>query len=182
MYPPILRIHSNKDQWISYQMMLMRCCFFCCFFFFFFFFFFFLFFLFFSDFLYKSICCGYSFELHRQVDAIQMGTHNICLFKEVDKNCTGCNLDWLLSFLHFFFFSSFFITYCSCICPFNPISLFYYRFFPLRDITYQIIIRCTRLYTFEKKRENDRKDRVWRQTSCNLKTTELLDCALIDVR
>ena len=34
--------------------------------------------LFFSDFLYKSICCGYSFELHRQVDAIQMGTHNIC--------------------------------------------------------------------------------------------------------
>ena len=27
-----------------------------------------------SDFLYKSVCCGYSFELHRQVDAIQMGT------------------------------------------------------------------------------------------------------------
>ena len=42
-------------------------------------------FLFFSDFLYESICCGYSFELHRQVDAIQMGTHNICLYKEVDK-------------------------------------------------------------------------------------------------
>ena len=37
----------------------------------------------FPDFLYKSICCGYSFELHRQVDAIQMGTHNICLYKEV---------------------------------------------------------------------------------------------------
>ena len=37
---------------------------------------------FFSDFLYKSICCGYSFELHQQVDAIQMGTHNICLQKE----------------------------------------------------------------------------------------------------
>ena len=50
----------------------------------------------FSDFLYKSICCGYSFELHRQVellvDAIQMGTHNICLYKEVDKKYTGCNL------------------------------------------------------------------------------------------
>ena len=45
----------------------------------------------FSDFLYKSICCGYSFELHRQVDAIQMGTHNICLYKEVDKKHTGCN-------------------------------------------------------------------------------------------
>ena len=40
----------------------------------------------FSDFLYKSICCGYSFELHQQVDAIQMGTHNICLYKEVGKN------------------------------------------------------------------------------------------------
>ena len=45
-----------------------------------------------SDFLYKSICCGYSFELHRQVDAIQMGSHNICLYKEVDKKYTCCNL------------------------------------------------------------------------------------------
>ena len=48
---------------------------------------------FFSDFLYKSICCGYPFKLHRQVDAIQMGTHNICcLYKEVDKKYTDCNL------------------------------------------------------------------------------------------
>ena len=47
---------------------------------------------FFSDFLYKGICCRYSFELHRQVDAIQMSTHNICLYKEVDKKYTGCNL------------------------------------------------------------------------------------------
>ena len=47
---------------------------------------------FFSDFLSKSICCGYSFILHRQVHAIQMGTHNICLYKEVDKKHTGCNL------------------------------------------------------------------------------------------
>ena len=39
----------------------------------------------FPDFLYKSICCGYSFELHQQVDAIQMGTRNICLYKEEDK-------------------------------------------------------------------------------------------------
>ena len=46
----------------------------------------------FSDFLSKSICCGYSFELHQQVDAIQMGTHSICLYKEVDKKYTGCNL------------------------------------------------------------------------------------------
>ena len=26
------------------------------------------------------------------VDAIQMSTHNICLYKEVGKNYTGCNL------------------------------------------------------------------------------------------
>ena len=43
-------------------------------------------------FLYKSIFCGYPFELHQQVDAIQMGIHNICLYKEGDKKCTGCNL------------------------------------------------------------------------------------------
>ena len=50
--------------------------------------FFFFFFFFFSDFLYESICCGYSFKLHWQVRAIQMGTHNICLYK-VDKQYTG---------------------------------------------------------------------------------------------
>ena len=44
-----------------------------------------------SDFLNKSICCRFSFELHRQVDAIQMDTHNICLYK-VDKIYTGCNM------------------------------------------------------------------------------------------
>ena len=32
------------------------------------------------------------YELHRQVEAIQMGTHNICLYKEVDKKHTGCNM------------------------------------------------------------------------------------------
>ena len=37
---------------------------------------------FFSDFLHKGIYCVYSFELHQQVDTIQMGTHNICLYKE----------------------------------------------------------------------------------------------------
>ena len=41
----------------------------------------------------KGICCGYSFELHRQVNAIQMSTHNICLYKEVKKKYTGCNLN-----------------------------------------------------------------------------------------
>ena len=46
---------------------------------------------FFSDLHYNSICCEYSFELHRQVDAIQIGTHKICLYK-VDKKDSGCNL------------------------------------------------------------------------------------------
>ena len=40
-----------------------------------------------------SICCGYSFELHQQADAIQMDTHNICLYKEADMKYTGCNLN-----------------------------------------------------------------------------------------
>ena len=66
---------------------------------------------FFSDFLYKGICCGYPFELHRQVDAIQMSTHNICLYKEVKKKYTGCNLktteflDCALIGVFYFFYS-----------------------------------------------------------------------------
>ena len=28
--------------------------------------------------------CGYPFELHQLVDAIQMGTHNICFYKHVE--------------------------------------------------------------------------------------------------
>ena len=50
--------------------------------------------LFFSFFIFfiKSICCRYPFELHRQVNAIQMGTYNICLYKEVDKKYTGRKL------------------------------------------------------------------------------------------
>ena len=36
-------------------------------------------------FLYRSVCCGYSFELSQLVEAIQMRTHNICFHKE-DKS------------------------------------------------------------------------------------------------
>ena len=36
----------------------------------------------FSDFLHKSICCGYSFELPRLVEAIQMSTNDICFIKQ----------------------------------------------------------------------------------------------------
>ena len=35
--------------------------------------------------LYKNICCGYSFELPQQVEAIQMSTHNICFYKKNHK-------------------------------------------------------------------------------------------------
>ena len=37
----------------------------------------------FSVFLYKIICCGFSFELPRPVEAIQRSTHNICYYKGV---------------------------------------------------------------------------------------------------
>ena len=61
--------------------------------------FFFLFVFFFLIFFIKA-CYGYSFELHRQVNAIQMGTHNICLYKEIDIKYTGCNLNTeLLAFI-----------------------------------------------------------------------------------
>ena len=35
--------------------------------------------------LYKNICWGYSFELPRQVEAIQMSTYNICFYKKSRK-------------------------------------------------------------------------------------------------
>ena len=59
----LLRIHYKKDQKRTYLMITAI----------------------FSDFLYKGIRCGYSFELHRLVDAIQMSTHNICFCKKVKK-------------------------------------------------------------------------------------------------
>ena len=32
--------------------------------------------------IYKCICCMYSFELSQPIEAIQMSTNNICLYKE----------------------------------------------------------------------------------------------------
>ena len=57
----------KKDQQKTYLMMLLRFVFFL---------------LFFSDFLYKSICYGYSLELHGQVDAIQMGITTYAFIKK----------------------------------------------------------------------------------------------------
>ena len=31
-------------------------------------------------------CCGHSFELPQLVEAIQMSSHKICFYKEVDKS------------------------------------------------------------------------------------------------
>ena len=73
MYPPILRVHLKKDQRRTYLIMLKQC--FCEFVF--------------SEFLFKSKYCGFSFELHQQVNAIQKSTHNICFYEEVDKKYTG---------------------------------------------------------------------------------------------
>ena len=39
--------------------------------------------IFFSDFPYKYICFGCSFELPQLVDAIQIGINNICIYIEV---------------------------------------------------------------------------------------------------
>ena len=61
----------RKFHWVAYIMMLMK--------------------YFFPDFIYKSICFGYSFELPQLVEAIQVSMHNICIYKEVDKS-TVCNL------------------------------------------------------------------------------------------
>ena len=68
----LLRIHysKKKDQKRTYLMMIMRI---------------------FLIFIIKA-CWRHSFELYRQVDAIQMSIHNICLYKEVRKKYTGCNL------------------------------------------------------------------------------------------
>ena len=90
-----------------------------------------------------------------------------CKKKKKNDYNTWSYIDWFQLFMHFFFLS-FFITSCSCskVFLFNPISQFYYRndsIFSTKGHNYQIIISCTRLKTFEKKRENDRKDRVWRQ-------------------
>ena len=84
------------------------------------------------------------------------------LFSLVYSTNSNCGLDWLQWFLHLFFF---FLLLFFCHSLSLPVAAFvslipFHCFttisFPLRDITYQIIISCTRLYTFEKKRENDR--------------------------
>ena len=53
--------------------------------------------------LHKGVCCGYPFELHQLVDAIQMSTHNICFYKG-NKNKTEktSHKYHLISPLHFF--------------------------------------------------------------------------------
>ena len=54
--------------------------------------------------LYKGICCGYTFELHRLVDAIQMSIHNMCFFKGNQKKKIARRYIFYHTFLFFFFF------------------------------------------------------------------------------
>ena len=79
------------------------------------------------------------------------------------SSCCGRLTPVVSAFFFIFFFFVILYVFVSLI-PFHYFTTETALSFPLRDITYQIIISCTRLYTFEKKRENDRKDRVWRQT------------------
>ena len=75
----ILKTRSANDISNSF----LFCFFFVVFFFLFFFFFFFFFFDFFMlFFLCDSLCCGYLFEFHRQVDAIQMDTTTYAFIKK----------------------------------------------------------------------------------------------------
>ena len=39
----------------------------------------------FYPFFYKSICCGYLFELPQQVEAIQISSNNICFYEDQKK-------------------------------------------------------------------------------------------------
>ena len=75
------------------------------------------------------------------------------------------NIDWLQSFLQLFFFCHSLSLSVAVFVSLIPFHCFTTLSYPLRGVTYQSIISCTGLYTFEKKKENDRKDRVWRQTS-----------------
>ena len=40
----------------------------------------------------KTYVVGTGFELPQLVEAIQMSSHNICFYKEVDKKYTECNM------------------------------------------------------------------------------------------
>ena len=55
-----------------------------------------------------GICCGYPFELHGLVDAIQIRTHNICFYKENHKNnhknMAKASFDDISMIFFFFFF------------------------------------------------------------------------------
>ena len=89
---------------------------------------------------------GYSFELHRQVDAIQMGTHNICLYKDVDKKCTSCILKTTE------LLDSAFIGVCAVIRS-NTVSTYKYRNTRVSSV-HCIIVMLSGFVTLLRNREN----------------------------
>ena len=76
----------------------------------------------------------------------------------------------VVSAFFFFFFFFFFVCHSLSLPVGVFVSLIPFHCFTTETISstkghnLSIIISCTRLYTFEKKGENDRKGRVWRQT------------------
>ena len=112
------------------------------------FFVFFCFFFFLSNFFYKSIWCGYSFELH-QVDAIQIGTHNICLDKEVDRRYS---VIWRLESL-----GCMLIGVCAVI--------------RLKTVIEELIVLQLKkmyLWTWVSSENSDQHTNLWRPTAKNL--------------
>ena len=48
----------------------------------------------FPESLYKSVYCGYSFELFWSDEAIQMSTQSVCFYEELDRNIHVHALIW----------------------------------------------------------------------------------------
>ena len=130
------------------------------------------------------------YQIHPCIHKLYASTHkeiNQCLNKLLRELRTCCKITRLalvvsaivFFFFFFFFFWSFFIISCSCICLFYPSvtilqsTQFHYTtiyLFPLRDITYQIIISCIRLYPLKTKEKLiekiESRDRIQNYSRC----------------
>ena len=84
---------------------------------------------------YKSLCCEDSFEMHQHVDAIKMATHNICLYKEVDKNYIDYNLK-TTELLDCALIGIACGNYCICSTLREQTN--FYSYFPLSSISHKL--------------------------------------------
>ena len=160
---------------------------------------------FFSDFLYKSICCWYPFKLHWQVDVIQMSSSNICflyiccgysfeLYWQADAIQMGTNnirfyvyvvgthlncIDKLMQFkwvptTYAFMYMLWVLIWIALTSWCNPMSYNNIHFYIYTMGTHLNQVNAIQMGTNNicLYKEVDKRD-----TSCNLKNTELLDCA-----